>query len=394
MSGLKFTTKTTFVILLVFLPSIISNTFIRITLASILYAAALGIIYLLFKQMQEHLKKENFEREKCHLLEMERIVEPITKRLHKENSMIPVLVSQLKEVVQQTETAAVDVGERFMNIANTAQQQANKSDLIFKLFAGNGSGMDVDFTGLSKNALADIIKNLTSLTDSINHTFADMDIIINDAGGIEQIVTEIEYISDQTNLLALNAAIEAARAGEHGRGFAVVADEIRKLSERSNTAANKIKQRTHKIASDIKGIYSKTRTTTIESNERTKRAEYMARDTLKKIEEIVTEAKKELNTLTAQTQTLAKDVSSVVVSMQFQDITRQRIEHVIEPLLGLKLDMEGLIKQSVNMEDKLHEWENVNVVECLENIYTMESERKVLKENMKEEKKGGCRGGI
>lgn len=77
-------------------------------------------------------------------------------------------------------------------------------------------------------------------------------VAVQDSKGITSVTGFIREISSQTNLLGLNAAIEAARVGEAGAGFGVVAKEVRKLSEDTKEATNRIESSLTSVQNSIK----------------------------------------------------------------------------------------------------------------------------------------------
>ncbi len=357
-------------------------------LSVIFYAlAVIGVSILLGRAMETVLSKcDNMT--KRYALEVKDSVRPMTEVIEGNIGLIPVLTHQLQEVAAQTEEAALEIGDNFRNIVVSARAQASKASEAFKRFSGEeGEGSDGNdesaLISMSKKALMGVVESLSDTARVSEGTIKDMDTIMSSMDSIKHIMGDIEYIADQTNLLALNAAIEAARAGEHGRGFAVVADEVRKLSAKSNTAASEINQLISNVDTEIRDIYERTKENTSHCVSRSCDADVIITDTLSKIDDVMADTRNDLNALTHETEALAADISGIVVGMQFQDITRQRIEHVIEPLLEFKDKLEESTRLTSQKGIVIDSLDDDNSLGWLEKHYTMDSEREVLNRTLK-----------
>ncbi len=212
------------------------------------------------------------------------------------------MVLKLRSVVEQITLGAGNINqagnemsENSQKVSQGATEQASSieemSSSIQEMTANirQNSENTQHTEKVSDRAAGEIAKGSKQLGTSLDamKTIADKILIIND-------------IAFQTNLLALNAAVEAARAGTAGKGFAVVAAEVRKLAERSQTAANEINNLSSnsvtvakntgeifaKLVPDIQNIASLIREVAASSAEQNSTAD-MINDAIQQLNEVV-----------------------------------------------------------------------------------------------------------
>jgi methyl-accepting chemotaxis protein len=250
--------------------------------------------------------------------------------------VIKTLVAEIQQTSSFVETEADSLSGRFQRLAICAEQQTTRVESLSKLAIGievDGETVPIDkIAGLLEATLSDVVEKILLLSkDSMSMVYALNELNAN-VGRVDNCMVELNKINGTTNMLALNARIEAERAGIAGAAFRVVANEVRDLSRRTQDLSvamdGELRAVTEGIAS---GHATLQRVATIDMSQN-----LMAKDRLEvlmsslisrsdNLTQVVSDAIKEAEIISA-------DVDGMVTGIQFQDRTRQRLEHVVDTL--------------------------------------------------------------
>lgn len=263
--------------------------------------------------------------------------EQVGAELRQVGAFNAVVCGHLKTVVEETEKAAYDITARLQQIDEVIGRLSHFVDTSAQ---ETSTLIEASQQRIAKNR--ELIEQLDRyINRRVGEAEADQQriaLVVQEARSLTKLVDLIRSISGQTNLLALNAAIEAARAGEAGRGFAVVADEVRKLSTETEKAVEQINQGIQAVATSIEQQFrDKLEHDNIQAEREALQSFSAQLNELGKNYQEMTQREAEvLAQIREASQTLSAMFMDALASVQFQDVTRQQIEHVIEALNRLE----------------------------------------------------------
>jgi len=240
-----------------------------------------------------------------------------------------------------------------------AQEHLKESNEINKQFSGNLNGTDGSRSG--SLSLSEVISLALSLLNEMMDMLEEnerlnlgysrsIEAILENTATINKITEDIQYISDQTNLLALNAAIEAARAGEHGRGFSVVAEEVRKLSDRTNQASNDITQIVGKVNNSVEAISKSLGENRNKTESKKESVNSAVKSLLESAKESTEVFSKLVDSAVISSESVAQNIDQIILSLQFQDITRQEIDAAMAPIREISYMIEEMAGRSITVD--------------------------------------------
>lgn len=231
---------------------------------------------------------------------------------------------------------AVNLSGQFRGLADNARSQMTSLDEVLgyaNTVEVNGQKIPLsDIAKLLGDTLQDVVSKILGLSKEAMKMIYALDDVAKNVDSVNQRIVDIEKINKQSNLVALNATIEAVRAGEAGKTFKVVANEVRDLAKSTHTLAESMREQ---VGAIVKGIHDGHETlkqvATIDMS-----VNISAKDRLDELMVGLIDRNTQVGRIVADSSKTAEDisksVSGLVTDLQFQDRTKQRLEHVVDTL--------------------------------------------------------------
>lgn len=260
---------------------------------------------------------------------------------------VDVLREQIADSLAESEREVVRVIEQINRLIERSNQQRDSIANSVESGRSLTESTRAQVTS-NKELIASIQDQLEAQLQEMRANFDRIRQMSGEVCALTPLIKVITSIAQQTNLLALNAEIEAARAGSAGRGFSVVAAEVRKLAVLSTGAAAEISQKISFTCGKVDGELKQAEAA-LRQQEANAAMNHLVSDLDGMQQRFSQNSELLLAVITEVDASYGESVerlSTALGHIQFQDVMRQRLEHVQDALRDLRDQVAVLMGKS------------------------------------------------
>jgi methyl-accepting chemotaxis protein len=271
----------------------------------------------------------------------------IQEDLHGSGKYIDVLHGHIGDSLSESEREVMQVIgqlDRMNSQASEKRGRINNSIQSGKSLAANVQ----DRVAINQGIISALEMQLGEQLSEMNCNFRRIEGLAVEVQSLTPLIKVITSIAQQTNLLALNAGIEAVRAGNAGKGFGVVAAEVRKLSVLATKAADEVASRIKMTCQhvDVEMAEAKQSLDQFKSNAN---MNHLIAGLSEMQQEFSRNCQLLLDVIFEVDASYEESIlliSDALGHIQFQDILRQRMEHVQAALMEMREHLQWLASKS------------------------------------------------
>ena len=242
--------------------------------------------------------------------------------------VLPALGSELESLGKSTEGEFLSIGEKLQDFYQRAGDISKISSTVARLMSGEELGAAIE----GFRNVVDRMKRLEGESRRNTKTLQD---VLENLAVLNRHVDGFGKTIRHLRVLSVSTRIESARLGDHNADFETLADEVGKLSLEIENRCFQLLGSSDSLNQLIGQTLAKV--LDLETAQQTQ-ATIVFDKTMSSLESLMERhglSATGAGDISARYEAVSQRIGGIVSSMQFHDITRQRIEHVQQALAGL-----------------------------------------------------------
>jgi methyl-accepting chemotaxis protein len=245
------------------------------------------------------------------------------------------VTESVEEVIKLTEAAVTEISRNFRVVVGKANEQ---TEAAMSLLKGEGQGRGVlslpEFIQAYDSQLVNVTSHMTSFSAAADEMASHQKRVSEHARVMEETIDGLRNMASQISRIALDGSVAMTSHTVNPRDFVEMTDRIRAISAEAHELTRKTRHGLDAIGDEVRAGNKRT----MQVAEAARRAVEVARGEITTLNAATIEQTrqmegtiKRINDLSVEIQ---QDINHIIVAMQFQDITRQKLERLHKPALG------------------------------------------------------------